>query len=205
MVLESLVLRYGYVAVGVGTFFEGETVLIAAGALAHRGLLSLPFVVFAAFVGGTVGDQMWFHIGERFGRQYIEKRPALRDRAARVERWFNRFGDAFVIAFRFIYGIRVVTPVLLGASRFSTRRFAVLNMIGAALWAATFAILGWTLGASFSAILARAGKIEELVLAAAGIVAVLWIGQRLLRKRTSRPSEPSQAPQESPGDQKHSP
>lgn len=201
MVLESVVLRYGYAAVGIGTFFEGETVLIAAGALAHRGLLSLPFVILAAFVGGTVGDQMWFHVGERFGRKYIEKRPNLRQRAARVERWFSRYGDAFVIAFRFIYGIRVVTPVLLGASHFSTRRFAVLNMIGAALWAASFGILGWTLGASFSAILARAGKIEELVVGAAVLVAVLWIAQRVFRKRA--PADP-QSPSEQ-DDQKHSP
>ncbi|AKV04831.1 DedA family protein [Labilithrix luteola] len=181
--LESLILRYGYFAVGVGTFFEGETILIAAGALAHRGLLSLPFVVLAAFIGGTAGDQMWFHVGERFGRRYIERRPALRDRADRVERWFARYGDAFVIGFRFVYGIRVVTPVLLGASHFSTRRFAFLNMIGAGIWAATFGILGWALGASFSAILARAGRIEELVVAAVGLGAALWVAQRVLRKR----------------------
>ena len=42
MTLEELIVRWGYLAIGFGVFLEGESVVILGGALAHRGLLSLP-------------------------------------------------------------------------------------------------------------------------------------------------------------------
>lgn len=41
MTLTALIASYGCYALFVGTFLEGETVLIAAGFAAHRGILDL--------------------------------------------------------------------------------------------------------------------------------------------------------------------
>jgi membrane protein DedA with SNARE-associated domain len=49
--LESIIETYGYWALLVGTFFEGETVLVLGGFAAHRGYLTLPWVILAAFIG----------------------------------------------------------------------------------------------------------------------------------------------------------
>ena len=46
-----------YVVVALGVALEGETALVAAGALAHRGDLSLPLVMLAAFIGSVSADQ----------------------------------------------------------------------------------------------------------------------------------------------------
>ena len=51
MELEELVRNYGYIIIAVGTFLEGETILIVAGFLAHSGYLQLPFVIIAGFAG----------------------------------------------------------------------------------------------------------------------------------------------------------
>ena len=51
--LQELVSRWGYLAIAIATFIEGEVVLIWAGALAHQGMLSLPLVALAATVGRT--------------------------------------------------------------------------------------------------------------------------------------------------------
>jgi len=58
MSISSLIEHYGYAAVFAGSFAEGESVLLAAGFAAHRGLLELPLVMLAAFVAGTLGDQL---------------------------------------------------------------------------------------------------------------------------------------------------
>jgi membrane protein DedA with SNARE-associated domain len=55
----------------VGAFLEGETLLVIAGFLAHRGYLGLPFVIAAAFAGTLAGDQLYFHIGRMYERQGI--------------------------------------------------------------------------------------------------------------------------------------
>ncbi len=63
MSLQELVSNYGYLAIGVGTFLEGETILVLGGLAAHRGFLQLPWVVACAFLGAFSGHQLYFHIG----------------------------------------------------------------------------------------------------------------------------------------------
>ena len=68
MSLEIFVKTYGYWALLVGTFFEGETILIIGGITAHLGYLELPIVILIAFIGSFSGDQLYFFIGRMKGR-----------------------------------------------------------------------------------------------------------------------------------------
>jgi len=171
--MEEFLSRWGYVAIVVGTFFEGESVLLLAGALASRGTFSLPLVILTAFVGSVSGDQVWFHLGHRFGRPFVEKRPRWQVRASRVQTFAARYGDWFVVGFRFIYGLRTVSPAVLGTSGYPARKFNVLNAVGAALWSVTFGTLGYALAASLERVLHRAGRIEELALVAVVLAAIV--------------------------------
>ncbi len=65
MTLEILIRNYGYWAVLVGTFLEGETILVLGGLSAHLGYLKLPWVIAAAFCGTLPGDQLYFFLGRR--------------------------------------------------------------------------------------------------------------------------------------------
>jgi membrane protein DedA with SNARE-associated domain len=181
--LETLVVRWGYLAVVVGTFLEGETILVAAGALAHRGYLSLPLVILCAFVGSVAGDQLWFQLGHRYGQPFLDRRPKWRDRAAAVQKHLLRFGDAFVLGFRFLVGVRTVTPALLGASGFSQGRFVWLNAVGAGLWSTLVGVAGYALGAALARLLARAAHFEEL-LGVAVLVGLVLAGVRKLWRRS---------------------
>lgn len=180
--LEALLIRWGYLAVGLGTFLEGETILLAAGAMAHRGLLSLPLVIAAAFLGSVCGDQLWFYLGRRFGAPFLEKRPAWQARLVTAKRSLDRYGNAFVLGFRFIYGVRTVTPAFLGVSRYDVSKFTLLNSLGAALWAGALGSAGWGLGAAFAGILQRSVRVEE-ALGGAGVLALgAWLSWRCLRR-----------------------
>jgi membrane protein DedA with SNARE-associated domain len=186
MVAESIILRFGYAAVGVGTFFEGETVVVAAGALAHRGLLSLPLVILVAFIGSVAGDQTWFHLGHRLGRPFIERRPAWKARTEKVDLWLERLGWLFVFGFRFVYGIRTVTPAYLGASGYSSRRFLVLNTLGGATWAIAFGSAGYLVGAGLGALLHRATHVEEALVAAVVVTALAGLVVKRAREKKER-------------------
>jgi membrane protein DedA with SNARE-associated domain len=75
MTLEQLVSDYGYAAILIGTFFEGEMVLILGGFAAHRSYLQLPWVIVCAFVGTLFGDQLFYYIGRFRGMRLLERRP----------------------------------------------------------------------------------------------------------------------------------
>ncbi|MGH7788107.1 MAG: DedA family protein [Candidatus Binatia bacterium] len=185
--LEELIARYGYLAVLGGTFLEGETILVLAGFLAHRGLLWLPGVMLAAFVGSLASDQLFFYLGRRHGAAMLAKRPQWQPAAERVRRLLARYNVALTLSFRFLYGLRNVTPVVLGMSDISTARFVVLNAIGAALWAVAVAALGWFVGSAAKQLLGHLERYEARVAAAIiAIGVVLWIWHHLAARRRGR-------------------
>lgn len=187
--MDAILAHLGYLAIVLGVLIEGETVLVAAGALAHRGDLSLPLVMLAAFASSVFGDQLWFHVGARYGTARLARHARLRARADVAERWLAEYGTLFVVGFRFLYGLRTATPLFLGATRYPVQRFTVLNTIGAALWVTVFATLGWAVGATLASALRRAGRLEEI--AAAALVIGALVGLAVSRARRTRRTRPS--------------
>ena len=68
MTLESMINTHGYWAVLVGTFFEGETVLLLGGFAASQGYLVLRWVIVVAFFGTLCADQLFFFLGRRYSQ-----------------------------------------------------------------------------------------------------------------------------------------
>lgn len=183
--LEDLIAQYGYLAILVGTLLEGEAVLLIGGALAHQGMLVLPWVIGSAFLGSLVGDQLWFRIGLYVGPGMIASRPKLKVHQLRAQRFLDRFGMVFVVGFRFIIGLRSVTPLLIGSTRYSGLRFTLLNGLGCALWASTISSLGWALGAGAMRVMAFAKTAQLVVLLGLLAVGCVWFALRAWRVRRS--------------------
>ncbi|SFJ00611.1 DedA family protein [Nitrosomonas sp. Nm34] len=146
MSLEELITTYGYSAIAIGAFLEGETILILGGFAAHRGYLELPWVLVSAFLGTLLGDQLYFYIGRVKGEIILEKRPNLKRKSEKVFAIIDKHQTVLMLGFRFMYGFRTVTPFLLGACRVYPFRFLILNIIGAFIWSITIGIMGYMLG-----------------------------------------------------------
>jgi len=159
---------YGYLAVFLGTLLEGETILLLAGYAAHRGHLSLPIVMVVAFAGSLLGDQTMFWIGHRYGRRILTRWPRLEPRVARVRPLLHRFGNAFALVFRFLYGLRNVTPLAMAIGGFPPRRFFALNVLGAGIWAAVVSTVGYLFGEAAEAALPHTHHYQIV-----GLVAVI--------------------------------
>jgi membrane protein DedA with SNARE-associated domain len=176
--LESFVQSYGYGALFLGTLLEGETVLILAGLMAHMGLMKLPLVILVALLGSVLGDQFYFFLGRRKGAALLDRHPLWQRRAEKVQRMMRRYRNGIMLGFRFVYGMRIVTPLLLGMDRtIRIRRFILLNLIGAALWSAVIAAGGYFFGRILKIILK---DIEHYELALLLVVLLIGIAIRLL-------------------------
>src|SRR5712671_1110754 len=101
MTLPLLIQTYGYAAVFVGAFLEGETVLVLAGFAAERGYLELPWVMVVALLGGFLGDQFYFFSGRCYGNRIIARYPVMQRRAAKMDAWLHRFHAPLIIGIRF--------------------------------------------------------------------------------------------------------
>jgi membrane protein DedA with SNARE-associated domain len=173
--LGLLLAHYGYWAILVGTFFEGETVLVLGGLAAHRGYLHFWPVVAVAFVGSVAGDQLYFQLGRRRGAPFLRRRPRWGASAARARELVRRYETPVILGFRFLFGLRTVTPFVLGMGGVSPLRFSVLNALSALLWAVVVAGVGYALGDVAERLLADARRYERfLFLAVAATGALVW-------------------------------
>lgn len=144
--VAEMVRTYGHLFLFVGTFLEGESVVLAGGFAAQRGWLGLPGVYLVCFIGSFAGDQVWYYLGRWKGSGVLDRFPKVRDNFARMRRWLGRGEDFAVVASRFVPGTRMATPLLLGAGGYAPWRFAIFNAIGAAIWSLGLASLGYSIG-----------------------------------------------------------
>ncbi len=173
MSLEELISTYGYAAIAIGTFLEGETVLILGGLAAYRGYLELPWVLVSAFWGTLFGDQLYFYIGRAKGQSILEKHRKWKSKSEKVFSLLDRYQVLIIWGFRFLYGLRTVTPIVLGASRISPLRFLSLNILGAFTWTIVIGGMGYLLGHTLEIIIGDIKRYELLLfigLAALGVI-----------------------------------
>lgn len=181
--ISSFVASYGYFAVFVGTLLEGETILAAGGFAAHGGLLDWRLVLLVASIGATLGDQVTFLLGRWKGAALIGRFPFLAARKQRVHDLLERYDILFILSVRFLYGLRIAGPFILGSSRIPLLRFAGLNVAGAALWAALITGIGYAFGAAVTSLLGDLQRVEGLVMA---VILALGAGFWFWRKYLGR-------------------
>lgn len=188
MTLESLVDAYGYLAVLVGTFIEGETILVLGGFAAARGYLGLPWVILAAFIGSLCGDQLFFFLGRWHGKAILSKRPTWKSRVNKAQKLLERFRIPLILAFRFLYGLRTVAPFVIGMSSVPTVEFIFLNAAGALVWAAAVGTGGYLFGSALEILIGNIKHYEIQILGAIAAIGVLIWGIYFYRRRKRKPA-----------------
>ena len=174
--IENFVSTYGYPAVFIGTLLEGETILVIAGFLAHRGYLKLYVVIALAFLGTLLSDQILFLIGRVNGKRLIKKYNFIKSRMGRINKFLEKSENYVMFGFRFIYGLRIITPIILGTSKINSKKFLIFNTISAFAWAVAFGTAGYLIGSVLETLLGRIKHLElQIILAIIIVSLIFWI------------------------------
>ncbi|WP_338478919.1 DedA family protein [Pseudomonas trivialis] len=185
--LQQFLHDFGYFALFLGTFFEGETILVLAGFLAFREYMDIKLVVVVAFFGSYAGDQLWYYMGRKHGRKLLARKPRWQLMGDKALEHIRKHPDIWVLSFRFVYGLRTVMPVAIGLSGYPPLRYLVLNGIGAAIWAAALGAAAYHFGAVLEGMLGSVKKYELWVLGALILLGfVLWLRRRFKNARIAR-------------------
>jgi len=146
MDINNLISDYGYAALVIGSIAEGETITLLGGVAAHQGLLRFSLVVLSVALGGMIGDQALYFIGRRYGAKILRRFARYRGKIHQAQTLIRRHPYLFVIGTRFMYGFRILGPILIGASHLKPKIFLPLNILGAFVWALIFTTLGYVGG-----------------------------------------------------------
>ena len=181
---EALLERFGYLAVFLGTFIEGEAILVIAGFFAERGHMEVVPVAVVGFLGAYVGHLFWFWLGRVHGVRLLDRFPRMQLHFGKSIRMFERYGVAAIIVTQWLYGLRITCAVVVGISKISIIKFLFYEAISCLIWAAGITALGYYFGAAVQSLLGRYEHAEKWGLLIIVLIAVtVWIWHRWKDKR----------------------
>jgi len=185
--LRAALVHYGYWAVAAALLLEnaglpvpGESILLLASFLAYsEGELQFGRIVLVGTIAATIGDNIGYVIGYyggrplllNFGRAFRVNESALR----RGEKLFADYGPPTILFARFVFGMRIIAGPLAGVLRMNWKRFAVFNLLGAAIWVTAISCVGYFFGSRWSVLIHFMKRFDmALTILFAAAVAVLW-------------------------------
>ena len=184
--------------------FPSEVVMIPAGFFAARGelgdgspwmLLSVAVVigVLGSLAGAFVNYYLALWVGkpflEKYGRYFFVK-PEPLNRACEV---FNRYGAATTFVCRLVPVIRQLISIPAGLAKMPLGPFVFFTALGAGIWTAILAVVGFMIGRSTDGItyleLCNRGKdmaaanLPLVIGGAVALVGLYWLASRLVMKK----------------------
>ena len=152
--------------------FPSEVVMIPAGFLAARGelgpggpLVAVSIAVFVGILGSLAGAYVNYFLALRVGKPFLLRygkwfflKPTALERACEV---FNRYGAATTFVCRMVPAIRQLISIPAGISKMPLGPFTLFTALGAGVWTAILAFVGYAIGKS-------AGDISYLELCVKG-------------------------------------
>lgn len=184
MALEQLLASWGLPALLLGSIAEGDGVAFLGGVLAHRQIFPFEAAALTVAAGAVAIDQTMFHLG-RYGAglgfvRRLLARPAARGLLGRI----GRRPVAACLAFRFIYGLKTLGALTIGAAGVSVLSFTTLDLVACLVWAHLLTALGFGAGRLIEVAFGHLPLHHHLLIALAVLVALA--GALMLMRRQSR-------------------
>ena len=150
---HHLISQYGYLVVFLASLIEGESIILTASALASQGHLDIIKVGILAFLGTLFADQGMYYVGRFFGQKLFKKFPILERRSEKIMALLRKHSTWFILSFRFIYGIRILSPIVIGFSNVDPKKYMILNFVAAIIWTVVSCSAGYYLGDAIFSVL----------------------------------------------------
>jgi len=190
--MESFLTHAGYGALALFGFLEACCVPISsevtfgfAGVLAYQGHLSLPLIIIIGTLAELAGSCVSYTVGRMAERSAIERlgRFVLVTRADidRAGQFLIGRGAWAIPVGRTLPFVRSFTSVAAGSAGVPALRFAVLSLIGTAIYAAGTSTLGYVVGSAWHRV-SRDLSVAGYVLAALVVTGIMAIVVRRMRE-----------------------
>jgi membrane-associated protein len=132
----------------IGVFLPGDSLLFAAGIFAAQGYFPLWLVMIVCFIGTTIGDQLGYYLGKKYGAKIFSSEKIIffnQKHLDKTEAYFQKYGPRTILIARFIPFVRTGVPTFAGVGNMPYKTFFLYNIIGAIVWTLVFLLLGYSL------------------------------------------------------------
>lgn len=180
---------FAEVALFLGFFLPGDTLVIAAGIYAHEGKLSIASVIIVAGLAAIAGDSVAYYIGRKLGPSVFKNKDSIifrPDHVAKAEAFYEKYGAKTLLIAHYLPVIRTFTPLLAGVAKMPYRKFLLFDVIGDVVWAVSISLVGYYIGS-------RIPHVDTYIIGGLGVVILITVLPTLfhvariqLRKRRNK-------------------
>jgi membrane protein DedA with SNARE-associated domain len=189
----------GYVGIALLMFAENlfppipsELIMPLAGFTVAQGKMNFVLAVVAGLAGTMLGALPWYYAGKLLGEERLK---SLADKYGKwitvssrdidkADNWFDRHGSKAVFLGRLVPGIRTIISLPAGLSEMHLVPFLIYSTIGSALWIFGLTYAGYLLGDNYDLVDEYLGPVSKIVLATLIIGFAIWVGRRMMRRKT---------------------
>lgn len=132
-----------YIGSYIGYIIGGEILFIASLISAKMGELNVYLVLVSVFLSAMTVDWFFFLIGRKQGQPYVDKRPKMKAKMEKMSYLFEKYPNFLLLIYRYLFGFRIVVPIMIGLTDYSILRFALLSTVGGIIWVILFGFLGY--------------------------------------------------------------
>ncbi len=190
----EFLLKHGYALVfgwvlaeQLGLPVPALPMLLAAGALAGAGKLSLGWAILLALAASLAADLVWYEFGKRRGgkilallcRISLEPESCVR----RTEDAFQNHGSRSLLLAKFIPGLNTAAPPMAGMTGMSLSRFLLFDALGALLWAGSAVLVGYIFSGELERMAFVFSRLGDIAVALVLLLFAGYIGQKFLARR----------------------
>jgi len=178
---------YGYIGLFLYSLGGGFVALIGAGVLSFLGKMDLGLVIAIAFVANALGDVLLFYMARYQKSMMMEGLRKHRRKLALAHVMMKTKGSWIIFIQKFVYGIKTLIPIAIGLTKYDFKKFAILNVISAAIWALIFGLGSYYSGSflvKLAEIIGEKPWIAPLILIVFG--GALWLYMEKATKKKSK-------------------
>lgn len=167
---------YAYGVLFLYSFGGGMIALLGAGLLASTGVLDISLCIFIAVVANFLGDEALFYFARLNKAEVLAKIRKHRRKLALAQILFRSYGSKIILAKKYIYGLKTLIPLAIGVTKFSAKKFLLLNAISAVIWGISLGLLSYFAGDLVKKLSDYAGENSTALLGLLALVLVLiWM------------------------------
>lgn len=190
----SLIEKLGYFGIGFLMMIESsvlplpsEIVVPPAGYLVYQGKMNMFWVIFSGTIGSLAGAYVNYFLARAFGKKIIlglGKYIGLKEKSFnKAEKFFYKHGSISTFSGRLLPVIRHYISVIAGIAKMEHKKFIIYTVLGAAIWNAILAYIGYFAGAEQEKIKEYS---KELSICAILFVVILVVIYTMLNIRKNR-------------------
>jgi membrane protein DedA with SNARE-associated domain len=191
-----LIQKTGYASVFILMTMESmvfpvpsEAVMPFAGFLIEQGTFTFWQVIFVSTLGSIFGSLISYYIGYYGGMPFVKKfgKYALLDveELEATERFFKKRGELTIFICRLIPVVRHLISIPAGTGKMNIWKFSIFTIIGAGIWNAFLAYVGYVLKSNWSEVMKYSHIIDIAVVIFLLAIVGLYV-YRHLKKRAAK-------------------